>query len=256
MRCLDSLGIKPQLHVFWTGADSVWWEWRPQVEWKCFPSNDLLRSRSGQCHLVIWTNCPTVEHCAHPWSDWEKHLSYRVDPLWGEHNHNVKQVRLNSILLLSFPGGMMLICSSAKVLFYSSAHVTWTGGEEKFTEIKENVKRTGITLQHGKCDNVSKGAHWAQLTDTHDTVSHNSSLMVESNVEERPSLSRMEAHPMTHDLANLGNPQPCPSLSLNWQPNLFVSNHWRNSNVKVNQEEGLTRKNHDISNLSLFPCFL
>ena len=66
MRCLDSLGIKPQLHVFWTGADSVWWEWRPQVEWKCFPSNDLLRSKSGQCHLDNWTNCPTVEHCGHP----------------------------------------------------------------------------------------------------------------------------------------------------------------------------------------------
>ena len=191
-----------------------------------------------------------------PRSDWEKHLSYRVDPLWREHNHNVKQVRLNTILLLSFPGGMMLICSSAQVLFYSSAHVTWTGGQEKFTEIKENVKRTGITLQHGKCDNVSKGAHWAQLTDTHDIGSHNSSLMVESNVEERPSLRRKEAHPMTHDLANLGNPQPCPSLSLNWQPNLFVSNHWWNSNVKVNEEEGLTRKRHDISNLSLFPCFL
>ena len=137
MRCLDSLGIKPQLHVFWTGADSVWWEWRPQVEWKCFPSNDLLRSKSGQCHLVIWTNCPTVEHCGHPRSDWEKHLSYRVDPLWREHNHNVKQVRLNTILLLSFPGGMMLICSSAKVLM-------WPGQEVRRSSQKSKKMSKGL----------------------------------------------------------------------------------------------------------------
>ena len=72
-----------------------------------------------------------------PRSDWEKHLSYRVDPLWGEHNHNVKQVRLNTILLLSFPDGMMLICSSAKVLM-------WPGQEVRRSSQKSKKMSKGL----------------------------------------------------------------------------------------------------------------
>ena len=62
--CLDSMDINLTYMCFWTGTDSVELN-GPQVEWKCFPSSDWPDpTQVNRWHRLLWTNCPTVEHCA------------------------------------------------------------------------------------------------------------------------------------------------------------------------------------------------